>query len=154
MFPKPELPDTLSKTCRFGWAFFTGCWCQWAQQSVTPAIDWLDSLIGPGDLVLVVSHLCQVPVFSFMRGVGEKKTKLGCEKYFCKVTYWAWLEMLLRSIELSRKHWWIDHGTTKFNNACSRTAILFLSNSSFYCSPPCKILNVSVLLKPLYLSTT
>jgi hypothetical protein len=29
-------------------------------------------------------------------GVGKKQiTKLGCEKYFCKVTCWARLEMLL-----------------------------------------------------------
>ncbi len=56
----------------------------------------------------------------------------------------------LRTIELSPKpwkHWWIDHGTTKVNNACSRTAILFLCNSSSYCSPPCKSLHVGVLLK-------
>lgn len=51
-------------------------------------------------------------------------------------------------------NWWIDHGTTKVNNACSRTAILFLWNSSSSCSPPCKILHVSVLLAPLYLSST
>ncbi len=63
----------------------------------------------------------------------------------------------LRTIELSPKpwkHWWIDHGTTKVNNAWSRTAILFLCNSSSSCWPPCKILHVSVLLKPLYLSRT
>ncbi len=62
----------------------------------------------------------------------------------------AWLEMLLRTIELSPKpwkHWWIDHGTTKVDNACSRIAILFLCNSCSYCRPPCKSLHVGVLLK-------
>jgi hypothetical protein len=59
----------------------------------------------------------------------------------------------LRTIELSPKpwkQWWIDHGTTKVNKG---TAILFLCNSSSYCSLTCKILHVSVLLKPLYLSS-
>jgi len=33
--------------------------------------------------------------FNFMGGVARKKiTTLGCEKYFCWVTYWAPLEML------------------------------------------------------------
>jgi hypothetical protein len=30
-----------------------------AQQSLTPAVDWLDSLIGPVGLLLVVSYLLQ-----------------------------------------------------------------------------------------------
>jgi hypothetical protein len=35
------------------------------------------------------------PTFSFMGGVAkEYLTKLGCEKYFQRVTYWAPLEML------------------------------------------------------------
>jgi len=29
---------------------------------VTPAADWLDSLIGPGGFLLVVSDQCAVPV--------------------------------------------------------------------------------------------
>jgi len=33
-----------------------------AQQSVTPAADWLHSLIGPGGLLLVLSDQCAVPV--------------------------------------------------------------------------------------------
>jgi hypothetical protein len=34
-----------------------------------------------------------------MGGVAKKqKTKLGCEKYFCRVTYWAQLEMLLLQV--------------------------------------------------------
>jgi hypothetical protein len=33
-----------------------------AQQSVTPAADWLDSLIGPGGLLLVLSDHSAVPV--------------------------------------------------------------------------------------------
>jgi hypothetical protein len=54
-----------------------------AQQSLTTAVDWLHSLIGPGGLLFVVPS----PSFSFVGGVGKKQiTKLGCEKYFCKVT--------------------------------------------------------------------
>jgi hypothetical protein len=33
-----------------------------------------------------------------MGGVGKKKPKLGYEEYFCKVTYLALLEMLLRRV--------------------------------------------------------
>jgi hypothetical protein len=53
-------------------------------------------MIGPGALLLVVSHLFAVPVLVLWVGLGKKKiTKLGCEKYFCKITYLALLEMLL-----------------------------------------------------------
>jgi hypothetical protein len=46
-------------------------------------------MIGPGGLLLVVPPLFAVRVsVSFMGGVARKKiTKLGCEKYFCWVTY-------------------------------------------------------------------
>jgi hypothetical protein len=39
---------------------------------------------------------CWCPSISFIGGVAKKakKTKLGYEKYFCKVTYWALLEMV------------------------------------------------------------
>ncbi len=33
-----------------------------AEQSVTSAADWLDSLIGPGGLLIVLSDQCAVPV--------------------------------------------------------------------------------------------
>ncbi len=34
------------------------CWGWYeAQQSLTPVVDWVDSLIVPGGLLLVVSHL-------------------------------------------------------------------------------------------------
>jgi hypothetical protein len=33
-----------------------------AQQSLKPAVDWLDSLIGGFSFLLVVSHLFAVPV--------------------------------------------------------------------------------------------
>jgi hypothetical protein len=39
------------------------------QQSLTPAVDWLDSLIGPGGLLLVVSHLFAVPVLVLWVGL-------------------------------------------------------------------------------------
>jgi hypothetical protein len=49
-------------------------------------------MIGSGALLLVISHLFDVPVFQFYgwaQGVApkKKKTKLGCEKYLCRVTY-------------------------------------------------------------------
>jgi hypothetical protein len=44
-----------------------------AQQSLTPAVDWLDSLIGPGEFLLLVSHLFAVPVLDFMGGVGKSE---------------------------------------------------------------------------------
>jgi hypothetical protein len=53
-------------------------------------------MIGPGGLPLVVPHLLCCPSFSFIGGVvKEYITKLGCEKYFCRVTYCAPLEMHL-----------------------------------------------------------
>jgi hypothetical protein len=37
--------------------------------------------------------------FSFIGGVAKEViTKLGCEKYFCRVTYWAPPEMLLEDM--------------------------------------------------------
>ncbi len=58
--------------------------------------DSLDSLIRQGGLLLVVSHLFAVPALVVWIGLEEGKyLKLGCEKYFCRVTYWALLEMLL-----------------------------------------------------------
>jgi hypothetical protein len=51
-------------------------------------------MIGPGGLLLVVPHLFAVRVllseFQLVSWVGvarKKITKLGCEKYFCWVTY-------------------------------------------------------------------
>jgi hypothetical protein len=43
-------------------------------------------MIRPGGLLLLVPHPFAVPVF--MGGlVKEYMTKLGCEKYFLRVTY-------------------------------------------------------------------
>ncbi len=58
--------------------------------------NWLIIMIGPGGLLLVVPHLFACcPRFTFMGGVAKKEiTKLGYEKYFCKITYRAPLEML------------------------------------------------------------
>jgi hypothetical protein len=53
-------------------------------------------IIRPGGLLLVVvpSPIC-CSSFGFIGGVERKYiTELGCEKYFCKVTYSAPLEML------------------------------------------------------------
>ncbi len=42
------------------------------------------------------------PSFSFMGGVEKKKLKLGCEKHFCSITYWALLEMPRCSKSISK----------------------------------------------------
>jgi hypothetical protein len=54
-------------------AFATGCrgWYM-AQQSVTSAADWLDRLIGPGGLLLVVTNQCAVPVLVLWVKLGKK----------------------------------------------------------------------------------
>jgi len=45
-------------------------------------------MTGPGGLLLVVSHLFAVLVSVLWLGLQKSKiTKLGCEKYFCRVTY-------------------------------------------------------------------
>jgi hypothetical protein len=56
--------------------------------------DWSIIMIGPGGLLLVVPTYLQSR-FQFYWWVAKKKTKLGCEKYFCRVTYWAPVGMLL-----------------------------------------------------------
>jgi hypothetical protein len=63
--------------------FFTGCLrLAKCTANPTPAIDWLDCLIGPGGSLFPTFS---TPSFSFMDEVGKKKTtKLGCEKDCCK----------------------------------------------------------------------
>ncbi len=39
----------------------------------TPTVDWLDSLIDPGQLQLVVSHLFGVPVLVLWVGLEKSK---------------------------------------------------------------------------------
>jgi hypothetical protein len=58
--------------------------------------DWPIILIRPGGLLLVVPHLFAVPVSVLSMGLQKSKYlyKLGCEEYFCRVVYWAPLEML------------------------------------------------------------
>jgi hypothetical protein len=89
--------------------------CAPAQKSVINRIwlllsasDRLIMMIGPSGLLLVVPHLPMCCLsFSFMGGVVKKYiTKLGCETYFCKVTYSAPLEMLLHS-----KHCHVNYST-------------------------------------------
>jgi hypothetical protein len=47
-------------------------------------------VIGPGGLLLIVSHLFAVPVLILWVGMKKKKrTKLECKKHFCKATYCA-----------------------------------------------------------------
>jgi len=50
--------------------------------------DWLIIMTGPGGLLLVVPHVVVSVSWAGLQE-SEKKTKLGCEKYFCRVTYWA-----------------------------------------------------------------
>jgi len=55
-----------------------------------PVSDWPIILIGQSGLLLVVSHLFAVPVLVlWVRLKNKWITKLGCEKYFCRVTCWA-----------------------------------------------------------------
>jgi hypothetical protein len=42
-----------------------------AQQSLSPAVDWVDTLTDPGGLILV-PNLPPIWNFSFMGGVGKK----------------------------------------------------------------------------------
>jgi hypothetical protein len=42
-----------------------------AQQSLTPAVHWVDTLTDPGGLLLV-PNLPPIWTFSFMGGVGKK----------------------------------------------------------------------------------
>jgi len=44
-----------------------------AQQSLTPALHWLECLIAPGGFLLAVSHLFAVLVFSLCVGLGKSK---------------------------------------------------------------------------------
>ncbi len=44
-----------------------------AQQSLTPTADWVDSLIGPGELLLVVSHQLAVAVLVLWVGLEKNK---------------------------------------------------------------------------------
>jgi hypothetical protein len=53
-----------------------------------PAVDWQHSLIGPGGLLQVVSHLFASP--DLVLWVGLEITKqvnlnVECEKHFCRV---------------------------------------------------------------------
>jgi hypothetical protein len=76
------------KTCRFGSAHGFGpvfldkmlrlikkkAWLVQALQMSEPAVvDWLDSFIGPGELLFLVSHLFAVP--DLVLWVGLEKSK-------------------------------------------------------------------------------
>lgn len=56
--------------------------------------NWLDSLICPHELLLIIFHLFVVHVLVLWVGLGiNKQLKLGREKYLCMVTYWTLLQM-------------------------------------------------------------
>ncbi len=58
--------------------------------------DWPIIMIRPGGLLLVVPHIFAAPVSVSWVGLQNSiyLTRLGCEKYFHRVTYGAPLEML------------------------------------------------------------
>jgi hypothetical protein len=66
------------------------------KESLTPAVDWLDALIGPGGLLLLLSDLLQSQ-FQFY-GWGQNKeihNNFIKEIASCwRVTYWAWVELV------------------------------------------------------------
>jgi hypothetical protein len=52
-------------------------------QSLIPAVDWLDSMIGPGGLLLVVARLFSVLVLVLWVGLEKsKKLNLDVRKIF------------------------------------------------------------------------
>jgi hypothetical protein len=59
-----------------------------------PVSDWPIITIGPGGLLLLVSRLFAVSVLVLWVW-SQKGKKHGCEIFFCWVTYWALLGMLL-----------------------------------------------------------
>jgi hypothetical protein len=65
---KRKLNEEKVKRCQFDSAnsfwpcIFPQDACTGKRQSLTTAVDWLDSSIGPGGLLLVVSYLLAVPV--------------------------------------------------------------------------------------------
>jgi hypothetical protein len=69
--------------------------------------EWLIIMIGPGGLLIVVPHLfiC-CPSFSFMGGAKKEIAEWGCEKYFCRVTCWAWCS---KSISTSTQYVTLDN---------------------------------------------
>jgi hypothetical protein len=44
-------------------------------KAFTPAVDWLDGLIGQGGLLLVVSHLFAVPILVLWVGLEKSMEK-------------------------------------------------------------------------------
>jgi hypothetical protein len=72
-FPHDSEAGTWHSRMVLAPAFATG-WRGWymAQQSVTSAADWLDSLICPGELLLVVTDQCAVPVLVLWVKLGKK----------------------------------------------------------------------------------
>jgi hypothetical protein len=66
-------------------------WCDWLLLSVSDWSKWF--------AITSLSPICSPSCGSFMGRVAQKWiSTLGCEKYLCRVTYWAPLEMLLDSI--------------------------------------------------------
>ncbi len=61
-----------------------------------PVFHWPIMMIGPGGLLLVVCTYFQSLRMSLMSGVPKKGiTKLGCEKYFSRITYRALVAAML-----------------------------------------------------------
>jgi hypothetical protein len=80
----------------------TGAQCFWLAHN-NDWFRWFAISSPPTDPYLL-------PQFQFYWGVCKNVTKLGCEKYFRWVTYWAQLEMLLKGeISHSNRIWRVHH---------------------------------------------
>jgi hypothetical protein len=63
-------------------------------------------MIGPGGLLLVVHHLFVVPLSVLWVGLQKSKwINLDVKNIFCKVPYWAPLEMLYKGGGVLEKLW-------------------------------------------------
>ncbi len=118
-----------------------------AQQSLTPPVDWVDSLIGSRGLQWVVSSLppvCLQSQFLFY-GWSWKETKLECEKHFRRVTYWApdtggatlrvpFYELPVPSNRLYKKKLCVrEIGTSYYNSNLKRVCLKFTGWPSMLC---------------------
>jgi hypothetical protein len=89
--------------------------------------DWLIIMIGPGSLLLGSSlpstfAILQSQVSIVMCGVGRKQiTKLRCEKYFCRNTYWAQMEIFSKDDWLSPQ---VHHEIGKKKRRCTIMACI------------------------------
>jgi hypothetical protein len=72
---KSKHADLSQQICVLALQFCTRCSESWLNslQSLTPAVDWLDRLIGRGGLILVVSHLFALAILVLLMGLAKSK---------------------------------------------------------------------------------